>query len=209
MDTKIKQPGWPFYPAWIALSSLAIVLAFGGTFAIFALATRWIGDWITIGGQEHITEDYLFSFVFPPLVWLFTSGLQYALLCRFLPKIGWWILATGLGWALLVASFYLAAQILDRNSLTLPTNASVFVLVGTSIGLIQWILLRRRLPQAAWWILASALGWGMIGLVVGPTFTNPLEILSIGFFPSLTTAVCWWYFFRQETQSKEIKAGAS
>jgi hypothetical protein len=197
MATKLDHPDLPFYLGWVAFSTLAILLAFGGTFVVLGLATDWIGDWVVVGGTRHITEDYMFSFVFPPLIWLFTCGLQVALLRRYLSKMSWWFLATGVGWLLTVAVFYLAAQILDRNLLTTTTNAVVFGLVGISIGLVQWMLLRRRLSQTAWWILASALGWGMTGLVVGPTFTNPLEILSIGFFPGLTTAVCWGYLFNQ------------
>lgn len=54
MDTKIKQPGWPFYPAWIALSSLAIVLAFGGTFAICSRHTLdWRLDYDRRPGAYH------------------------------------------------------------------------------------------------------------------------------------------------------------
>ena len=39
------------------------------------------------------------------------------------------------------------------------------VLIGGSIGLPQWLLLRQRVRRAAWWILASVLGWGVAVLV--------------------------------------------
>jgi hypothetical protein len=32
---------------------------------------------------------------------------------------------------------------------------------GVSIGLTQWLVLRRQIRQAGWWIVASILGWGL------------------------------------------------
>ena len=205
MESDFEQPDGFFYLGWVMLSALAILLAFGGTFVVLGLAVDWIGDWIIVNGERRITEDYLFSFVFPPLIWFFTSGLQYALLRRHLPKMGWWILTTGAGWLFMVGLFYLAIQFLDRNNLTATTNTAVFAVVGAAIGLLQWMLLRRRLSRAAWWIAASAIGWGLIGLTVGPTFTNPFEIMLLGFFPSLTTALCWWYLFSQPQKTEPIR----
>lgn len=204
MDIKMEGPGLHFYFGWIALSTLAILLAFVGTFLVLALATTWIGDWIVIDGQKHITEDYLFRFVFIPLIWLFTSGLQYVILRRYLPKMWWWILVTGLGWLCAVAiAFPLERMLRDGFDYRWVVFLST---LGASIGFFQWILLRRSLPRAAWWILASALGWGLIELIIGLPFTGPFDILAIGLFPALTTAVCWWYLFRQQPKAELITA---
>jgi len=35
---------------------------------------------------------------------------------------------------------------------------------GTIIGFAQWFVLRRHLSAAWWWIIASVLGWGVMGL---------------------------------------------
>jgi hypothetical protein len=213
MNLEAEQPGWPFYLGWIAFSTLAILLAFGGAFPVLALATDWIGDWITVDGQKHITEDYLFSFVFPVLIWLFTSGLQFALLRRYLPKMGGWILATGVGWLFAVTLGYLDRVFLVKFGLVLtfgnidPKWTIFLSFIGASIGFFQWLLLRRSLPRAAWWILASVLGWGLIDPVVGLPFTGFFDILAIGFFPGLITAICLWFLFRQEADESQQLIG--
>ena len=205
METEIKSPTWVFYILWIALTTIAVPLALAGTFVALTTANRLIGDWITINGQRHITEDYLFIYFFPPAIWLATSLLQYTLLRRHLPKMGGWILVTGLGWVLLfvvvkwIDLFF--GHFLGENSNWNP----IITVIGVCIGFAQWLLLRRRLPKAVWWILASALGWGAIGLLVGLPFTNFIDITSLGFLPAITTALCWWLLFRHRSQT--ISAG--
>lgn len=209
MNFEFKQPGWPFYLGWIALSTLAILLAFGGTFVVLALAVNWIGDWIIVDGQKHITEDYLFSYVFPVLIWLFTSGLQFTLLRRYFPKMGWWVLATGAGWLFAVALSYLDRVFVEKFDLALTFGNInlewiIFLpLFGALIGFFQWLVLRRSMPRAAWWILACGLGWGLIEPIVGLPFTGVFDILAIGFFPGLTTAICLWFLFRQQTNESQ------
>jgi hypothetical protein len=43
------------------------------------------------------------------------------------------------------------------------------ILMGLSIGLGQWLLLRRRLNRAGWWIVANVAGWGLFALITGQT----------------------------------------
>lgn len=64
------------------------------------------------------------------------------------PQFDWtlwlqWLAVTALGWLL--------------GGVLLPEPASV--IAGLVIGVLQWVVLRQRLPQAGWWILASAAGW--------------------------------------------------
>ena len=210
MNPEVKKPGWPFYLSWIVLSTFAILLAFGGTFVVLAFAVNWIGDWIIIDGEQRITEDYLFSYVFPILIWLFTSGLQYAQLRRYLSKMGWWILATGAGWLIAVPTVIYFDRVFLENFDLILTFRNVDLKwgiylsgIGVLIGLFQWLVLRRCLPHAAWWFFASALGWGLIDPIVGLPFSGAFDILAIGLFPALTTAVCFWFLFRQQLNESQ------
>jgi hypothetical protein len=54
-----------------------------------------------------------------------------------------WLLVTALGWVL--------------GGVLLPGLA--LVTAGLVIGVLQWVVLRGRLPEAGWWILASTVGW--------------------------------------------------
>ena len=54
-----------------------------------------------------------------------------------------WLMATTLGWLL--------------GGVLLP-DLAMFT-AGLVIGVLQWVVLRQRVPQAGWWVLASAAGW--------------------------------------------------
>ena len=43
--------------------------------------------------------------------------------------------------------------------------AVVFVVVGTAVGIAQWLVLRQHVDRAGWWILASTLSVAMFGVV--------------------------------------------
>ena len=44
-------------------------------------------------------------------------------------------------------------------------------LYGTVAGTLQWLILRRQIPRAGWWVLVSSVGWIVaipIGDITGP-----------------------------------------
>ncbi len=58
-----------------------------------------------------------------------------------------------------------------------------FVL-GSILGVPQWLVLRHHLPKAGWWVLANALAWlvGMVIVFVGTNFIPPEGIsLNVAF----------------------------
>lgn len=63
-----------------------------------------------------------------------------------------------------------------------------FIVLGLSVGVGQWLLLRRRLPQAGWWIGANVVGWGLLGLITGDTL-GQFDLLALGKLPACVTAV--------------------
>ncbi len=183
--TPIKKPEWSFYLAWIILTALCVPVAFIINLIILRIITLAIGDFIYVDGVRHITEDYLFGYTFVPILSLLMGLLQYSLLRRYLPRMGWWVLATAGGWLLGLLLV-----------LSLPVSWGyeswgmdlIFTLLGFSIGVGQWLLLRRRLLRAEWWIGANIVGWGLLALITG----NPLhqfDFLLLGFVPTCVTAV--------------------
>lgn len=93
-----KKPEWFFYPAWIILTALCIPIAFILNFAVLRVIISFVGDFIYVDGVRRITEDYLGMYTFVPLVGFLTGALQYGLLRPYLPRMGWWVLATTGGW---------------------------------------------------------------------------------------------------------------
>src|SRR5512143_3297428 len=163
------KPRWFFYLLWALLTMLCIPVAFYLDFAVLRVIILTVGEYITVGGVRHITEDFLGVFVFIPIAGILTGLLQYWLLRRYLPQMGWWVAATAAGWFLGVA-LATVPGLLHWTSPFSTLDAALFVM-GFSIGLLQWLLLRRRVPRAGWWIAANIAGWGLLTLItVGNAF---------------------------------------
>jgi hypothetical protein len=70
-------------------------------------------------------------------------------------RMWWWLLATIVGFAVGKALGQSVSDGISGLSGYLVTGA----IIGFVAGLLQWITLRSRVPGAAWWLLASTLGW--------------------------------------------------
>lgn len=101
-------------------------------------------------------------------------------------KVGWRV---WLGWMLAcVASAAMAltvtGAVVGAGSLNAVVVWAVFGLViGASLGITQWLVLRRQIPQAYMWLLASAVGGavaGILGFAMGGPAGGPLGGAVIG-----------------------------
>ena len=186
MIANSEKPRWFFYPIWIILTFLCVPIAFFLDLAILRIITSFVGDFIYVDGVRHITEDYLGMYLFVPLVGLLTGVLQYGLLRRYLPRMGWWVLATTGGWLLGVLLIAIPAWL---NWTDGSSNLDfAFILIGLSIGAGQWLLLQRRLPRAAWWIVANVVGWGLLALITVGNSLGQFGLLTLGLLPACATA---------------------
>ena len=78
---------------------------------------------------------------------------------------GWWIVATAAGFA--------TWEWIFRVLNTSPAIAGAAY--GMAIGILQWILVWRRVPRSLWWILASGLGQGATQfLLVYSRYASPV-----------------------------------
>jgi hypothetical protein len=191
-----NKPKRSFYLSWIVLTSLCVPLAFIISIVILKTITNIVGDFVYVNGVRHITEDYLLMYVFVPILSLATGALQYGLLRSLLPRMGWWVPATVAGWLLGILLIALPGWLgwIDAplNSLDL-----ILLMMGLAIGLTQWLVLRRRIPQAGWWIAANALGWGLVGLITLRNSLDQYGLFTLGFLPACATAVMLaWYMKR-------------
>ncbi len=192
--TIIKKPEWFFYPGWVALTTLALPVAFAITIIILNQVVQVVGGRVMINGQSRITEDLLFGYIFVPALGLTTGLLQYLLLRRYLPRMGRWVGATVLGWPLAAVTGYFVAIFLPES---LDTNANWFVLlmislIGGLVGFMQWLVLRRCVPRAGWWIPATAAGWMAMRLAAGEGTFGPLDVWYLGVLPAIATSVTLW-----------------
>jgi hypothetical protein len=114
-----------------------------------------------------------------------------------------WTAATAGGWLIGTSINYLVSTIVSMTNLGAALNAdpadipqstilvfmglslAMLLIVGLSVGALQWLLLRRNLNKAGWWPVVSALAWPVgymfggglgaaLGTAVGSLFLGAL-----------------------------------
>jgi len=105
------------------------------------MATTW--GWL-LGG-----------FILPGLT-LVTSGFMIAVFQWFvlqgrISRPWRWIVATSIGW---IGGYFITLFLLPQEFETLTG-----MIIGLTTGIAQWLILRRELHWAGWWIIFSVIGW--------------------------------------------------
>ena len=192
MITNNIRPRWFFYPAWVALSAISIPIAWVITWAIVSQVEKVVGGTIQVGGCTRITEDFLSSYILFPVLGLLAGFLQYLLLHRHLPRMGWWIAAITLGLLLGLVGGRLLSRTLYSTLESVWSGTLMTIFIGGSMGLAQWLVLRQCVHHAAWWIPANVLGWGIAALVAGANY-----LLALSIIPAIATSVVLWLLLDQ------------
>jgi hypothetical protein len=79
----------------------------------------------------------------------------------------WWVLASGVGsWTGFVAADAIL-DLLGDYAYGALTEVVIFGFIGVGLGTMQWLVLRRHVARAGWWIGATALGGTAVGVVAG------------------------------------------
>ena len=201
MMTSSRRTTRFFYPAWVALSAISIPIAGVIALALVSQVGKVVGGTIQVGGHTRITEDYLSSYILLSVLGLVAGFLQYLLLRRHLPRMGWWIAATTLGLLLGLAGGRPLFRTLHSTLDSAWFGILMTVLIGGSMGLAQWFVLRQRVRHAAWWILANVLGWGVVGWGA-ETLSNQMVIPAAGIMlvPGIATSIALWLLLDQLPQ---------
>ena len=128
-----------------------------------ATTLGWLSGRFILPGLSFVTSGFLVS-VFQ---WLVLQGR--------LPRAWRWLIATTIGWTI----GYLVAFFL------LPRGLEFFegLVIGLTTGIAQWLVLRREVQWAVWWIVFSMIGW-ITGLTLVP------GVLSTGAMAGALTGLC-------------------
>jgi hypothetical protein len=190
---------WKLWFQWILANTVAETIGLGGTFLIGAFLLLQAEN--TIGAVPAAALGVLAGTLIEGSV---VGTAQWLVLRRPLQKIRWrvWALATALGacvaWTLgMIPSTFMSfgsdtggaasAQMSDLVMYALA--AAMGIVLGTILGVPQWLVLRRHLPKAGWWVGANALAWmvGMVVVFIGTSFipaegiTLPVALLLLLF----------------------------
>jgi hypothetical protein len=89
-------------------------------------------------------------------------------------KVGWifwlqWVLATSVGWFFGVFLGFFSGSFIWEEVIGISALGGIFAYfmfgaaLGSVVSLMQWLVLRRRVSGAGWWILASTAGFAVVG----------------------------------------------
>ena len=88
---------------------------------------------------------------------------QWVVLRERIAGAGWWTLASALALGLAVGAV-VAADTGENYAMAGLLIGSIF---GVASGILQWLILRRKIARAGWWVLANLLG-SMFGAMAIP-----------------------------------------
>jgi len=188
-----------FWLMWVIASIAAILFSFVVLYALIFIA---------IAISPSINEDRVFSVIQWPIIATMFGVLQWLVLRKHIPKSGWWILATivGLGGGAYLAIS--AAQAISHitgqelNGDFPPGILMLYLLIGFFLALAQLPILWRHFRGSLLWLLASIIGWLVLGLIMGGTIDRISDIFAIGAIPAMFTGFCLiWLMRNPRTES--------
>ncbi len=147
-----KLASWSLCLLWIAASAVG--------FAVAATAFAGIQKLV-----PETTPAFLRAAIFCGTAGVGASlpgFLHWLILRRRFSRAAWWIAASGagsilgfivLGWGLAVADTGVGIA----AGIVVPGLS--FAVAGAVAGVLQWLVLRRWVSHAGWWILASSIAW--------------------------------------------------
>jgi hypothetical protein len=89
--------------------------------------------------------------------------LHWLILRRWFPRAGWWVLASGvgslLGFVVMVWGLGVADTQGGGNFEHFAIPVASMALAGVVVGTLQWVVLRRWVARAGWWVPVSGISW--------------------------------------------------
>ncbi|MGK7876115.1 MAG: protein kinase [Xenococcaceae cyanobacterium] len=169
-QAKRPQVGWGFLLKWVLANAVGC--------AVFIAVGNAVGDAVSDALGYNVVGFAVICALGGPAVGI----MQWVVLRQVVGRAWWWVLATAVGEVVGGAVGYAA---IDRLGYYKLLGYTLFgVLGGSVVGIMQWVILRRVVNRAWWWVLANAVG-------VGVGFTAIKAILNVWYneFVSLAAGV--------------------
>jgi ribosomal protein L40E len=131
------------------------------------------------------------SFLGWPLI---LGTMQWLVLKRWLLRFHEWLIPTAAGALFGSIVVYLTWDVVWGDLPALWTAIATGALMGATLGVAQWLAVRRRFSRAGWWILATTAGGALAGL--GDQASDCLSLLA-GSAPAALTGIALVWLVRQ------------
>ena len=154
MKIQRTHVGWGFWFWWVLASTVGY--AVGNAAGMKVLRA-------VVGAAEYRGKGFVVAILLGVVMTGAAVGvIQWLVLRREVSGAGWWVLASTVGWVMGTAAAGLGILLVGLQEFS-PVSASLVfsVMVGAVVGVLQWLILRRQLRRAGWWVPASIVGWAM------------------------------------------------
>jgi len=167
----LVQRDWRLWRRWV-LANAAGELGLGAALAAWVFLGPGVAAWAATASPWLV---YACGILAGTVIEGLCVGIaQWTVLCRVLPsKAGpGWVAATTtagfVSWS--GAMLFMALSAIQAGDLPVPEVSSITQLalvmamgagLGLTLGLPQWLVLRRYAGQAGWWVLANVVAWSL------------------------------------------------
>jgi hypothetical protein len=152
---------WGFWFQWVLASILG--------FAVGAAIGNAVTDWF-----------------FTALCGAMGGFMQWLVLRRLIAGASWWVLASTLGFAIApiaaLAGVMAMSQVMSLDGNPMAAPILLGVLFGILSAIMPWLVLRRQVARAGWWIPAHVLG-SLVGGALGIVAFHAMALLRLYQFP--------------------------
>lgn len=160
-----------------------------------------LGIWLASRLGDFLDGDRVVQYLLLPAMGLMLGTFEWLLLRRILARAGLWIWMTLLGWVLgFPLGFALDQWLGNLLGKTLSLDLAGTVQVSTFAlltGALQWLVLRRDLHFAGWWLLASLAGWNAAFALGGPgNMLLGIQLYLVGILYGLTSGIVLLFILR-------------
>jgi hypothetical protein len=188
-----KHPfDWKFGILWTLATTMGLVLGI----AISLLVISGISK------LTNIDEDTIAIFIILPSIGFSIGFLQWLNLRKRVSWASMWIWVTAAGWVIsipLALSLYTWLQSISASAFVDVWGKTIqATMIAILIGTIQWLLLRRHISRAGWWILANLIGWKAASLTaVAGAMVSVLDSIPMGISVGVITGLVLAWLLQQ------------
>lgn len=206
ITTKINKLSinWKFGFSWTLATMMGLVLGIAISLIVITV----------ISTITTIDEDTIAIFIILPSIGFLVGILQSLNLRRRVSWANMWIWVTAVGWMIsipLALALYTWLRSISDSALVDVWGKTIqATMIAIFIGAVQWLLLRRHISRAGWWILANLIGWNAASLIAGAgAMVGVLDSIPMGISVGAVTGLALAWLLQQSLMDPNTTRQAS